>query len=364
MSELENKTQPLGATDLLALTQTLNTLVDQHEEAKNTAWRLRMPNTTYADGDKVIVPGVGNFDKILRCESAGTTAETAFPGDYNALAIGDVVQDGTVAWGVVNLVTIPDIEDSPVTSVNGKTGDVVLTAQGVGALPLAGGTMTGAIVSNSDITIHSQADTGRQVIAGGSTLDGGARLSLRGRDASALPGNFYLTAVASDGSAVDLNGAPDGTLTWDEKNIVRSINGEKADKSGNIEVQFMQTDCSNASRATLTAINTMMPNAVDYVVESWKDENGGWYRLWRSGWLEQGGLATSTTTPTEVTLYREYAEIDYHVVAGMNMGNGKEMPQTPATATPYTTHSIRVGAYSGNDYTKRIAWTAVGYAKE
>lgn len=153
----------LGATDLLTLTQTLNKIVEQHEDAKLAAWRLRMPNTEYKQGDKVIVPGVGNFDKILRCEAAGVTANTAFPANYDELEVGSVVQDGTIAWGVVNLVTMPDIEGSPVTSVNRKTGDVVLTAQDVGADPA--GTAKQA-VENHEAIKASTAKSGHVQIDG------------------------------------------------------------------------------------------------------------------------------------------------------------------------------------------------------
>ena len=153
----------LGATDLLTLTQTLNKIVEQHEDAKLDAWRLRMPNTEYKRGDKVIVPGVGNFDKILRCEVAGVTADTAFPANYDDLEVGNVVQDGTIAWGVVDLVTMPDIEGAPVISVNGKTGNVNLTAQNVGADPA--GTAKQA-VANHEAIKASTAKSGHVQIDG------------------------------------------------------------------------------------------------------------------------------------------------------------------------------------------------------
>lgn len=133
---LENKINQMGAVDLLGFTQTVNELIAQHEEAKGSAWRIRMPGTAYKAGDKVIVPGVGNFDKVLRCETAGTTADAEFPEDYNALEIGDVIADGTVEWGVINLATAGGgSTGGAVTSVNGKTGAVILTAANVGAVP-------------------------------------------------------------------------------------------------------------------------------------------------------------------------------------------------------------------------------------
>jgi hypothetical protein len=49
-------------------------------------------------------------------------------------------------------VVVDQLPSSPVTSVNGEIGDVVLTASDVGALPTAGGTMTGDIVFASGQT--------------------------------------------------------------------------------------------------------------------------------------------------------------------------------------------------------------------
>jgi len=44
--------------------------------------------------------------------------------------------------------------DAPVTSVNEKTGDVVLTAEDVGALPKTGGTMTGTLTISGGNAIN------------------------------------------------------------------------------------------------------------------------------------------------------------------------------------------------------------------
>lgn len=133
MAELDKSIPQIGAVDMLTITQIFNNLIRQYEEAKRSAMRVRLPNTSYNVGDKVIALGVANFDKVLRCEKAGVSGVGEFPEDYNKLKIGDVIQDGSLTWAVVDLVTIPDFEENPVVSVNGKTGTVNLTPSDIGA---------------------------------------------------------------------------------------------------------------------------------------------------------------------------------------------------------------------------------------
>jgi hypothetical protein len=90
--------------------------------------RLRMPETSYKVGDKVIALGVANYDKVLRCEKAGVSGVGEFPKDYNTLKFGDVIQDGSITWAVVDL--------APVLSVNGKTGEVIVSVEDLGAVSI------------------------------------------------------------------------------------------------------------------------------------------------------------------------------------------------------------------------------------
>ena len=103
-----------------------------------------------------------------------------------------------------------------------------ITLQG-DCLPVSGGTMTGNIYSastNENITI-----------CGGETVADGAYLRLDSKD-STTPG--VVRVVANDGTNTKaLRLEPDGSATWDEKNIVRSVNGNLADDSGNVDVGGM-----------------------------------------------------------------------------------------------------------------------------
>ena len=55
-----------------------------------------------------------------------------------------------------------------------------------------------------------------------------------------------------------------------------------------------------------------IPSNYDYVVESYKDDQGHWYRKYKSGWLEQGGIVTAAG---EVTLLKPFANTAYSVQA-------------------------------------------------
>ena len=118
----------LDARSALEMAEAHNAVVEQFEEAKETAIRTRKPATDYSLGDKVIVPGKHNFDKILTCTQAGFTASGALTVNFDTLTVGNAITDGYVIWTCEsNTVTVP------VTSVNGKTGAVDLGYEDVGA---------------------------------------------------------------------------------------------------------------------------------------------------------------------------------------------------------------------------------------
>lgn len=52
---------------------------------------------------------------------------------------------------------------------------------------------------------------------------------------------------------------------------------------------------------------------LDFVVESWNDGNGNWYRKYRSGWVEQGGVITGTVAgDVVITLFVEMEDAYYN----------------------------------------------------
>lgn len=245
MTELEKKIQSIGAVDMLTLTQIVNELIAQHEEAKNTAWRVRMPEYAYNVGDKVIVPGVANFDKVLQCKTAGVTGSGDFPKSYDTVAIGNSIDDGSVQWQVVSLSQIPDLPDSPVTSVNSKTGDVVLTAGDIGALSTAGGTVTGSIISKGLPSIRQMTNDSYSMLMGGTNWETSASIAVSGGEHPNTAGAIIFYARTGTENRSQMVFYPSGSLTIDGIYLAKSIDNVNADATGNISLNALKKSGGN-----------------------------------------------------------------------------------------------------------------------
>ena len=64
-----------------------------------------------------------------------------------------------------------------------------------------------------------------------------------------------------------------------------------------------------ASLNGLTGVGTATPMS-DYVIETYVSGTT-WYRLYKSGWVEQGGVVTTSTSDYSITLLVEMANADY-----------------------------------------------------
>ena len=130
-------------------------------------------------------------------------------------------------------------------------------------LPLAGGTMTGAIVNNNTVIKHS-VDTGFIRIDGGSSDSNGATLSLWGKDHSANAGEFRLRANDGNGDYQLIGRASNGTLTWAGKTILTqgthiqagktSATTVNANSNANVSITFSPAFSSNP--VILATVNT------------------------------------------------------------------------------------------------------------
>ena len=107
---------------------------------------------------------------------------------------------------------------------------------------------------------------------------------------------------------------------------------------------------------------------VDYVIESY--QNGtSWYRVYKSGWCEQGGLVVNITPNqwTFVALLKEYADTNYTVI-----GSGVDpsvSTDTPDQFFAYRSPLQTTGFYGGFRYLtgssaftdRGFSWRACGY---
>ena len=98
-------------------------------------------------------------------------------------------------------------------------------------LPLAGGTMTGGIISTLPTLIRRNNNNDSLSFNGGTSWNDGATLELIGSGRSNGPGNFLLRAKSASASS-DLIGYPNGTLIWKDKSI------EGVDSNGDSWIRY------------------------------------------------------------------------------------------------------------------------------
>ena len=102
---------------------------------------------------------------------------------------------------------------------------------------------------------------------------------------------------------------------------------------------------------------------IDFVVESY--QNGTeWYRLYKSGWVEQGGLGTGEPLVNSSRFFNllvEMKDTDYFAVAIPKQTGSGFYQSNPANIVDVTTTSISVRIYNNTLYP--VAWEVKGYKK-
>lgn len=103
----------------------------------------------------------------------------------------------------------------------------------------------------------------------------------------------------------------------------------------------------------------VLGNNVDYVVESYNDDTN-WYRVYKSGWLEQGGKLTfADATSANVVFLKPFADTKYTWTQGQMTKNFSQAQffngwgLSSYSATGFT-------VYSATNGTNEIAWIACG----
>ena len=105
--------------------------------------------------------------------------------------------------------------------------------------------------------------------------------------------------------------------------------------------------------------------SVDYVVESQyptAENNYTWYRLYKSGWVEQGGKCSGATSYT-VTFPKEFADTNYTPMVSFNYShNGNIMNMG---CTNLTTSTMLIAINDGNQGSNRpVFWRAEGMSAQ
>lgn len=120
--------------------------------------------------------------------------------------------------------------------------DLITSINGVstpgGAVDLSGvfykndGSVPASVLVTTGV-VKKITNDGYLEVCSGNGYSGGAFLSLFGKYATVSPYQFYI-----DSNGKKLIGKPTGELRWDNKNIVRSVNGATADLAGNVNLNY------------------------------------------------------------------------------------------------------------------------------
>lgn len=199
--------------------------------------------------------------------------------------------------------TFVELGSNPASSSNGLQ---VATTYWANAkfLPLAGGTITGVITTKSQIAFENASSAGHRGFLY-KTSDGTLSMGIGKSDNSGwqsfqsfFTSGLYQMTVSDGTNSKQLSAKPDGTLTWDGKQIIRLVAEQKA-----------------------TA-----------------DNNYTWYRKYSDGWLEQGGIITKDIT---VTLPVPFSDSNYTVACcGEYSFNGDNMVLNITATTIQFQHMI------------------------
>lgn len=113
------------------------------------------------------------------------------------------------------------------------------------------------------------------------------------------------------------------------------------------------TNLSNIN-TTINILNGSLPSDMDYIVESWRS-GVNWYRIYRSGWVEQGGQVFINYNGQPINLWITMADSDYSITTSSTAS------RFASASNPTTTGFV---AYTGDDgsfNTGHMRWEVKGY---
>ena len=171
-----------------------------------------------------------------------------------------------------------------------------------------------------------------------------------------------ISANGGSGSGFDFEGTKAefdaavaaGTITDDSVSLITD------DVSGDNVATKAELQAVDRSKAD-TALSNVLAN-IDYVVESKfpTDTDPSWYRVYKSGWLEQGGRVQKTSKELNVTMTKAFADVSYALsVTACYPGSGDSTVVVRINTTVTTSSSFRIQA-SWDSSSGYIQWEAKG----
>ena len=185
----------------------------------------------------------------------------------------------------------------------------------------------------------------------------GALDGLSGEDVTNLPLYVRKEGEAREGLPVGAEGDLIRVRDEDGKNrlyVYEDAEGWKSTQEA-IEVDL-------SGKADIDLGNTT--DNIDYVIESYNDGTN-WYRIYKSGWIDQGGIYTrsvSTNWNTTITFLKPFKEADYNIQISAAGLAGDKLGEHGENIENKTTTSFSYYYYTGasGDGTAGMHWRACG----
>lgn len=133
------------------------------------------------------------------------------------------------------------------------------------------------------------------------------------------------------------------------------------DRFGEALNDKLDRDGNNAATGALE--NMARTSGGDFVVE-WKmptDNDPTWYRLYNSGWVEQGSTLTPTTNPTQIILTFPMANTNYNIQLSVQDTSPTDSALTVGSWNDKTVTGFKIyEGYNGNSQTMPVSWEVKG----
>lgn len=128
------------------------------------------------------------------------------------------------------------------------------------------------------------------------------------------------------------------------------------------------TDVSNVMSA-IAQVQAKLPNGLNnttpLIADTWKDNQGNWYRVWSDGLIEQGGFVNNNSSYTIVSFHKPFVSPPFRAVynLGQQEGTYEEIYSWTCIIDSFTNSSMSVFVKDADNRLKTGAgfWYACGY---
>ena len=131
-----------------------------------------------------------------------------------------------------------------------QVGDIAQLTTAIDFATTAGNLDVCSYIRGNTLYVYSGSNTSLSVSTGTAHLDR-RKVQIKAVLTAFIPDDGSILLIAEDHTNTSkLIGLPDGTLTWQDKNIVRSVNGVNADANGNIVLSSESSESSESHQST------------------------------------------------------------------------------------------------------------------